>query len=67
MLQIPHLGRVNDMNILTISLGVASIIPKNGDISVRLQELVDRALYQAKEDRRNQKYENTVYWWNGYN
>jgi len=53
MLQIPHLGRVDDMNILTISLGVASIIPKNGDISVRLLELADRALYQAKEDGRN--------------
>lgn len=53
MLQIPHLGREDDMNILTISLGVASVIPNNSDKSIYLLELADKALYRAKAEGRN--------------
>ncbi|WOO37983.1 GGDEF domain-containing protein [Anaerocolumna sp. AGMB13020] len=53
ILQIPHLGRDDNMDILTVSLGVASITPENADTSIRLLELADKALYRAKAEGRN--------------
>jgi diguanylate cyclase (GGDEF)-like protein len=53
MLQISHNGRGDDLNILTISLGVASKTPKNLEPSISLLELADKALYHAKAEGRN--------------
>ncbi len=39
---------------VTISLGVASLIPENGDGAFRLIDLADRGLYHAKQHGRNQ-------------
>ena len=40
-------------NVITVSLGVASLIPENGIEHDELIEAADRALYKAKEDGRN--------------
>ena len=39
---------------ITISLGLATVIPENDDSSERLLRIADQALYQAKESGRNQ-------------
>ncbi|MFA9466199.1 MAG: diguanylate cyclase [Velocimicrobium sp.] len=41
------------LNVLTISLGVASTTPKNLESSISLLELADKALYHAKAEGRN--------------
>lgn len=52
-LQIPHM-KVNDENILTISLGVATSIPemKDSDYSELIKD-ADHALYKSKKNGRN--------------
>jgi diguanylate cyclase (GGDEF)-like protein/PAS domain S-box-containing protein len=50
--QIPHAGS-NISQILTISLGVASIVPTNNTESKAFVEFVDSLLYQAKDNGRN--------------
>jgi diguanylate cyclase (GGDEF)-like protein len=50
--QIPHKNsHVN--NVLTISLGVGTIIPTQDDEPIEFIETVDKRLYQAKEKGRN--------------
>ncbi len=52
-LHIPHEGSKVD-NIVTISIGVATMIPGRDDRSTELLEIGDRALYAAKDGGRNQ-------------
>lgn len=50
--QIPHENsRIND--VLTISLGVGTIIPLQDDEPIEFIETVDKRLYQAKQKGRN--------------
>jgi diguanylate cyclase (GGDEF)-like protein/PAS domain S-box-containing protein len=50
--QIPHENsRIND--VLTISLGVGTIIPSQDDEPIEFIETVDKRLYQAKQKGRN--------------
>lgn len=50
---LPHKGRKDGTSILTISLGVASIVPNNENTSIQLIECADSALYDAKARGRN--------------
>jgi diguanylate cyclase (GGDEF)-like protein/PAS domain S-box-containing protein len=50
--QIPHESSLVS-HVLTISIGVASIIPGHEDEALRFVEEVDRRLYMAKENGRN--------------
>jgi diguanylate cyclase (GGDEF)-like protein len=54
-LEIPHEGS-KVMNVVTISLGVASCIPYKGLKQSRLIECADQALYHSKELGRNNSY-----------
>ena len=49
---IPHAG--NAAGIVTVSIGLAAIIPSFGSDSKHLVEAADEALYRAKADGRNQ-------------
>lgn len=49
---IPH-ARSKTGRVVTISAGVAAIVPARGDKSAGLIEAADRALYQAKHEGRN--------------
>lgn len=51
-LQIPHVGS-EISQILTISLGVSTIVPDQGDSPLAFFDKVDRLLYQAKQNGRN--------------
>jgi diguanylate cyclase (GGDEF)-like protein len=53
--RVEELGIENEKikNVITVSLGVASLIPENGIEHDELIEAADRALYKAKEDGRN--------------
>ena len=51
-LGIPHAAS-RAASVVTISLGVASAVPKTGDSPTALLEAADRALYRAKETGRN--------------
>jgi len=51
-LSIPHRSH-KPLQILSISLGVASIIPEENESEERLIELADQALYQSKDNGRN--------------
>jgi len=51
-LNIPH-SRSFVADIVTISIGVASASPKNGELSADLLEKTDKALYKSKNDGRN--------------
>ena len=52
---IEELGIVNERieNVITVSLGVASVDPDNEMVPNELIDAADRALYKAKEDGRN--------------
>jgi diguanylate cyclase (GGDEF)-like protein len=50
--QIPH-ENSQVSQILTVSLGIGSIIPSHGDAPIKFIEEVDRRLYQAKQKGRN--------------
>ncbi|MCX7512989.1 GGDEF domain-containing protein [Frateuria hangzhouensis] len=50
--RIPH-ERSSAGAVLTVSLGVATLVPEPGDDLVAFLEAVDRCLYQAKADGRN--------------
>ncbi|MBF0265665.1 MAG: GGDEF domain-containing protein [Gammaproteobacteria bacterium] len=52
-LAIPHHKSLVSQ-VVTISLGVATTIPQKGDLSEQLVENADKALYQSKENGRNQ-------------
>jgi two-component system, cell cycle response regulator len=58
-LQIPHL-RSNISPILTISIGISSIIPKLGQYPKSLFASADRALYIAKDRGRNMLFYSEV-------
>lgn len=51
-LAIPHIGSSTD-SIVTLSVGVASAVPRRGSHHDELIRLADRALYHAKERGRN--------------
>jgi methyl-accepting chemotaxis protein len=51
ILLLPH--RMSEFGHVTVSIGVASIIPKAGDVPDRLLKAADDALYEAKELGRN--------------
>jgi diguanylate cyclase (GGDEF)-like protein len=51
-MQISHATSLTD-SIVTISLGVASIVPMEGDEVMQLVDLADRGLYQAKQRGRD--------------
>jgi diguanylate cyclase (GGDEF)-like protein/PAS domain S-box-containing protein len=50
--QIPH-ERSTVGKVLSVSLGVATLVPGDGDDLLAFLEIVDRCLYQAKEQGRN--------------
>lgn len=50
-IELPHLENKN--GIVTISIGVASLVPIPGNSAEQLIELADAALYQAKQQGRN--------------
>jgi diguanylate cyclase (GGDEF)-like protein len=50
-LAIPH--QANDSGVVTVSLGVAALAPRTGDVSATLVEQADKALYQAKQGGRD--------------
>jgi diguanylate cyclase (GGDEF)-like protein len=58
-LQIPH-GHSAVAEWVTISLGVASVVPQTGDHPAALLEQADRQLYLAKSSGRNQVCGSTV-------
>lgn len=51
-MQIPH--EMSPSGVVTVSIGVAGIIPKEGDFPDALLKQADIALYHAKESGRNQ-------------
>ena len=51
-LAIPH-EKSEVKNVITISLGVSSVVPNRNDTSQHLTELADKKLYKAKADGRN--------------
>jgi diguanylate cyclase (GGDEF)-like protein len=48
-------------SVVTISLGVAATVPKNGQKATELVEAADQALYQAKKKGRNQVVAGTAF------
>lgn len=48
---VPHPD--NDGGVVTVSIGVATMLPKAGDEPSALVEAADAAVYQAKESGRN--------------
>lgn len=52
-LGIPHEGGVPDHRVVTISMGVASLIPEENQQPDRIISLADEALYRAKQEGRN--------------
>ncbi len=55
-LAIPHLGSPNAR--VTVSIGVACVIPQPGDAAMGLIEAADQALYRAKHTGRNRVFPN---------
>ncbi|MDJ1176471.1 diguanylate cyclase domain-containing protein [Roseofilum capinflatum] len=53
-LKIPHIRTELSEPLLTISLGIASMIPSLHSTPIQLLDLADRALYEAKHKGRNQ-------------
>ncbi|MDJ1180568.1 diguanylate cyclase [Roseofilum sp. BLCC_M91] len=53
-LKIPHIGTELSQPLLTISLGISSVIPSLNSTPIQLLDLADRALYEAKDNGRNQ-------------
>jgi diguanylate cyclase (GGDEF)-like protein len=51
-LQIPHLG-ATDTRVVTLSIGITSVIPEPGNSPQLLIASADRALYRAKSEGRN--------------
>ena len=51
-LDIAHAG--SPFGVLTISVGVASMVPGEDDLPVDLMRMADAALYRAKRSGRNQ-------------
>ncbi len=52
VLSVPH-AHSSAANVVTISIGVASLVPEPGMDPSRLIKLVDTSLYAAKHDGRN--------------
>ncbi len=52
-LKLPHVGNVQHNGVVTVSLGVASMIPRAGEHSENLITAADNALYRAKQNGRN--------------
>jgi two-component system, sensor histidine kinase LadS len=51
-LALPHAG--SDIGVVTLSCGVAAIVPQPGQESAQLMRAADAALYRAKHQGRNQ-------------
>lgn len=65
-LNLPHAGSITT-GCITISLGVATLVPKPPHSTANLIGLADQALYQAKEAGRNRVANATPsYWTNGH-
>jgi len=51
--ELGHVHPLSPHGVVTASIGVAVMVPGDGELPERLIELADRALYQAKEQGRN--------------
>ena len=57
---VANLGIENGDRVITVSLGVASLIPNNDNTPEELISAADQALYQAKKDGRNKIKKNSI-------